>query len=94
MYHFRLLATLVEFGPASRRLSAGTPASTAVTWLPPSTSWPPTATSTAPRPADGRRNIITLTASGRRQHKRLAALVEQAQDEIFALPRLPPSGPA
>ena len=36
-----------------RRLSDGTPASTAVMWLPPSTSWPPTATSTAPRP--GRR---------------------------------------
>jgi DNA-binding MarR family transcriptional regulator len=37
-----------------------------------------------PDPDDGRRNIITITAAGRRRHKRLTTLVTRAQEEIFA----------
>ncbi|MGC4029829.1 MAG: MarR family winged helix-turn-helix transcriptional regulator [Steroidobacteraceae bacterium] len=35
-------------------------------------------------PHDGRRNTVTLTASGRAEHRRLAPLVEQVQHELAA----------
>jgi len=84
-YHFRLLATLVEFGPASQAAlgrHTGIDRSDVVAAL--NELVADGYVDRTPDPADGRRNIITLTASGRRQHKRLAALVERAQDEIFA----------
>jgi MarR family transcriptional regulator, lower aerobic nicotinate degradation pathway regulator len=85
MYHFRLLATLVEFGPASQATlgrHTGIDRSDVVAAL--NELVADGYVERAPDPADGRRNTITLTASGRRQHKRLTALVAQAQDEIFA----------
>jgi DNA-binding MarR family transcriptional regulator len=84
-YHFRLLATLVEFGPASQATlgrHSGIDRSDVVAAL--NELAADGYVERTPDPADGRRNIITLTASGRRHHKRLAALVAQAQDEIFA----------
>lgn len=38
----------------------------------------------SPDPEDGRRNIITITAAGHRQHSRLDDLVQEAQSAIFA----------
>lgn len=84
-YHFRLLATLVEFGPASQATLSrhtGIDRSDVVAALNELTA--EGYVDRTPDPADGRRNVISLTAAGRRQHKRLAALVAQAQDEIFA----------
>ncbi|TDD17887.1 MarR family transcriptional regulator [Kribbella turkmenica] len=84
-YHFRLLATLVEFGPASQAAlgrHTGIDRSDVVAAL--NELAADGYVERSPDPADGRRNIITLTASGRRHHKRLAALVSRAQDEIFA----------
>lgn len=84
-YHFRLLATLVEFGPASQATlgrHSGIDRSDVVAAL--NELAADGYVERTPDPADGRRNIITLTASGRRHHKRLVALVAQAQDEIFA----------
>lgn len=84
-YHFRLLATLVEFGPASQATLSrhtGIDRSDVVAALNELTAGG--YVDRTPDPADARRNVITLTAAGRRQHKRLATLVAQAQDEIFA----------
>ncbi|WP_433164830.1 MarR family winged helix-turn-helix transcriptional regulator [Kribbella sp. CA-247076] len=84
-YHFRLLATLVEFGPDSQAAlgrHTGIDRSDVVAAL--NELAADGYVERTPDPADGRRNIITLTASGRRHHKRLAGLVERAQDEIFA----------
>ena len=38
----------------------------------------------APNPADGRRNVITLTEEGRRHLKRLDALIAEAEAELLA----------
>ncbi|MEV0287074.1 MULTISPECIES: MarR family winged helix-turn-helix transcriptional regulator [unclassified Kribbella] len=84
-YHFRLLATLVEFGPASQATLSrhtGIDRSDVVAALNELTAGG--YVDRTPDPADARRNVITLTAAGRRQHKRLTTLVAQAQDEIFA----------
>jgi DNA-binding MarR family transcriptional regulator len=84
-YHFRLLATLVEFGPASqaalgRRSSIDRSDVVAALNELESDGY----VERSPDPADGRRNIITITTAGKRQHKRLANLVGKAQEEIFA----------
>jgi DNA-binding MarR family transcriptional regulator len=84
-YHYRLLTSLVEFGPASQATlgrRTGIDRSDVVAALNELVAGG--YVERAPDPADGRRNVITLTASGRRHHKRLAALVAKAQDEIFA----------
>ncbi|MFI6827226.1 MULTISPECIES: MarR family winged helix-turn-helix transcriptional regulator [unclassified Kribbella] len=84
-YHFRLLATLVEFGPASQATLGRHTAidrSDVVAAL--NELVDEGYVERTPDPADGRRNIITITASGRRRHKRLTTLVAKAQDEIFA----------
>jgi DNA-binding MarR family transcriptional regulator len=84
-YHFRLLATLVEFGPASqaelgrRSFIDRSDVVAALNELEAAGY-----VGRSPDPADGRRNIIKITAAGRRHYKRLAALVTGVQDEIFA----------
>ncbi len=84
-YHFRLLATLVEFGPASQASlgrRTGIDRSDVVAAI--------NELSTAgyversPDPTDARRNIITLTPAGRTQYERLLSLVTKAQDTLFA----------
>jgi DNA-binding MarR family transcriptional regulator len=83
-YHFRLLATLVEFGPASqaalgrRSCIDRSDVVAALNELAADGYVERTAD-----PDDGRRNIITITTSGRRQYRRLTTLVTKAQDEIF-----------
>jgi MarR family transcriptional regulator, lower aerobic nicotinate degradation pathway regulator len=83
-YHFRLLAALEEFGPASqaslgRRTGMDrSDVAAAVSEL--------TGQKLAGRatdPADRRRNIITITAKGRAHLRRLNALLAGAQDELL-----------
>jgi MarR family transcriptional regulator, lower aerobic nicotinate degradation pathway regulator len=83
-YHFRLLAALEEFGPASqaslgRRTDMDrSDVAAAVTEL--------TSQKLAERvtdQADRRRNIITITASGRASLRRLDALLGKVQDELL-----------
>ncbi|MFC0624181.1 MarR family winged helix-turn-helix transcriptional regulator [Kribbella deserti] len=84
-YHYRLLLSLAEFGPASQATlgrRTGIDRSDVVAAL--------NELSTAGYvdreidPDDRRRNIITLTAAGRRQLERLDRFVEAAQEELFA----------
>ena len=84
-YHFRLLATLVEFGPASqaalgRRSSIDRSDVVAALNELEADGY----VRRSPDPEDGRRNVITITTAGKRQYKRLTNLVGKAQEEIFA----------
>ena len=84
-YHFRLLATLVEFGPASQAALGRRSCidrSDVVAAL--NELEADGYVDRSPDPDDGRRNIITITTSGRRQYRRLTTLVARAQEEIFA----------
>jgi DNA-binding MarR family transcriptional regulator len=84
-YHFRLLATLVEFGPASQAALGRRSCidrSDVVAAL--NELAADGYVERTPDPDDGRRNIITITAAGRRHYKRLTTLVTKAQDEIYA----------
>jgi MarR family transcriptional regulator, lower aerobic nicotinate degradation pathway regulator len=84
-YHFRLLAALEEFGPASQA-SLGRHAeldrsdvTAVVSEL--------TAQDLIRREidqTDGRRNVITITAAGRAQLRRLDAPLAEVQDELLA----------
>ncbi|MEU8226346.1 MarR family transcriptional regulator [Kribbella sp. NPDC048915] len=84
-YHFRLLATLVEFGPASqatlgRRSSIDR--SDVVAAL--NELEEDGFVERSPDPEDGRRNVITITTAGKRHYRRLTKLIGSAQEEIFA----------
>ncbi|NEA35675.1 MarR family transcriptional regulator [Streptomyces sp. SID13031] len=84
-YHYRLLATLAEYGPASQATlgrRTGIDRSDVVAALNELADHGYVVRS--PDPADGRRNIITLTAAGEQQCERLRTLVLAAQDELFA----------
>ena len=83
-YHFRLLATLVEFGPASQAAIGRRSCidrSDVVAAL--NELEADGYVERTPDPDDGRRNIITITTSGRRHYRRLTTVVNKAQDEIF-----------
>jgi DNA-binding MarR family transcriptional regulator len=84
-YHFRLLATLAEFGPASqatlgRRSSIDRSDVVAALNELEADGY----VERSADPADGRRNVITITTAGKRQYRRLTTLVGKAQEEIFA----------
>jgi DNA-binding MarR family transcriptional regulator len=84
-YHFRLLATLVEFGPASQAALGRRSCidrSDVVAAL--NELEADGYVERTPDPDDGRRNIITITTTGRRHYRRLTTVVGKAQDEIFA----------
>ena len=84
-YHFRLLATLVEFGPASQAALGRRSCidrSDVVAAL--NELEADGYVERAPDPDDGRRNVITITTPGRRHYRRLTTVVAKAQDEIFA----------
>ena len=84
-YHYRLLATLAEFGPASQAsLGRHTSIDRSDVVAALNELAERSFIKRAPDPEDGRRNIITITPAGLRQLKRLDKLVKQAQDEIFA----------
>jgi DNA-binding MarR family transcriptional regulator len=84
-YHYALLAALAEAGPASqadisRRTTidrsdmVATVGELAERGL----------VERAPDPRDRRRNVVSLTAAGRRHLRRLDTLVARAQDELLA----------
>jgi MarR family transcriptional regulator, lower aerobic nicotinate degradation pathway regulator len=84
-YHFRLLATLVEFGPASqatlgRRSSIDRSDVVAALNELEADGY----VERSADPSDGRRNVITITTAGKRQYRKLTTLVGKAQEEIFA----------
>jgi DNA-binding MarR family transcriptional regulator len=84
-YHYRLLATLVEFGPDSQAMlgrRSFIDRSDVVAAL--NELETEGYVERSPDPADGRRNIITITTAGKRQYRRLTNLVGKAQEEIFA----------
>ena len=84
-YHFRLLATLVEFGPASqaelgRRSSIDRSDVVAALNELEADGY----VERSPDPEDGRRDRDDVAAAGKRQYRRLTNLVGKAQEEIFA----------
>ncbi|WBB73459.1 MarR family transcriptional regulator [Micromonospora sp. WMMD1128] len=84
-YHFRLLATLDEFGPASQATlgrRSGIHVSDVVAAL--NELADRDFVNRAPDPADRRRNVVTITTAGRRQLRRLEKQLAAVQDELLA----------
>ncbi|GAA3453404.1 MarR family winged helix-turn-helix transcriptional regulator [Dactylosporangium matsuzakiense] len=84
-YHFRILKTLEEIGPASQAdlgRRSGIHLSDMVAAV--NELAAQGLVERAPDPADRRRNIITLTTPGRRQLRRLEQRLAETQDELLA----------
>ena len=84
-YHYRLLAALEEFGPASQaRLGGrtGVDRSDVVAAL--NDLAARGMVDRTPDPADRRRNIVTITPAGRAHLRRLDRLLAAVQDELLA----------
>jgi DNA-binding MarR family transcriptional regulator len=84
-YHFRLLATLEEYGPASQAAlgrRSGIHVSDMVATI--NELAEDGLVERAPDPADRRRNIVSLTTAGRARLRRLEERLALAQDEILA----------
>jgi DNA-binding MarR family transcriptional regulator len=84
-YHYRLLATLEEFGPASQAAlgrRSGIHVSDMVATI--NELADRKLVERAPDPSDRRRNIISLTAAGKRQLRQLEKRLAESQDELLA----------
>lgn len=84
-YHYRLLATLEQFGPASQATlgrRSGIHLSDMVATVNELTDRE--LVERAPDPADRRRNVISLTATGKRHLRRLEKRLAETQDELLA----------
>ncbi|WP_086829102.1 MarR family winged helix-turn-helix transcriptional regulator [Allokutzneria sp. NRRL B-24872] len=84
-HHYRVLATLEEFGPASQATvgrHAGVHLSDVVAALNELAELD--LVERAPDPQDRRRNVITITPAGRRQLKKLDKRLAEAQEELLA----------
>ncbi|ANN17722.1 MarR family transcriptional regulator [Amycolatopsis orientalis] len=84
-YHYRVLATLEEFGPASQAAlgrRSGIHVSEMVATI--NELAERELVERAPDPADRRRNVISLTAAGKRQLRRLEKQLAERQDELLA----------
>ncbi|MFC3451564.1 MarR family winged helix-turn-helix transcriptional regulator [Amycolatopsis speibonae] len=84
-YHFRVLATLDESGPASQATlgrRSGIHVSEMVATI--NELAERELVERAPDPADRRRNVISLTAAGERQLRRLEKQLAERQDELLA----------
>jgi len=84
-YHYRLLATLEDSGPASQAAlgrRSGIHLSNMVATI--NELADRGLVERAPDPSDRRRNIISLTAAGRRQLRRLEKQLAECQDELLA----------
>jgi DNA-binding MarR family transcriptional regulator len=84
-YHYRLLAALAQLGPASQAelgRGSGIHLSDMVTAVNELTDRG--LVSRDPDPADRRRNVISLTAAGKRQLRRLEKRLDETQDELLA----------
>jgi DNA-binding MarR family transcriptional regulator len=84
-YHYRLLAALDEFGPASQAAlgrRSGIHLSDMVAAI--NELADRELVARTPDPADRRRNIVTITPAGRRQLRRLDKQLAKIQDELLA----------
>ena len=84
-YHYRLLTVLAESGPASQAAlgrRSGIHVSDMVATV--NELAERGLVERAPDPADRRRNIISLTAEGGRQLRRLEERLAESQDELLA----------
>jgi DNA-binding MarR family transcriptional regulator len=84
-YHYRLLATLEELGPASQAAlgrRSGIHLSDMVATI--NELAERGLVERAPDPSDRRRNIISLTVAGKRQLRRLEKRLAECQDELLA----------
>ncbi|GAB2809522.1 hypothetical protein GCM10027176_12900 [Actinoallomurus bryophytorum] len=84
-YHYRLLATLEELGPASQAAlgrRSGIHLSDMVATI--NELADRALVERAPDPSDRRRNIVSLTAAGKRQLRRLEKRLAETQDELLA----------
>lgn len=84
-HHYRLLATLEELGPASQA-ALGRRSGIHLSDMVAATNELEERhlVERAPDPADRRRNVISLTAAGRRQLRRLEKRLARTQDELLA----------
>jgi MarR family transcriptional regulator, lower aerobic nicotinate degradation pathway regulator len=83
-YHYRLLASLIEDGPASQAAlgrRTGIHLSDMVAAL--NELEEDGFVARAPDPADRRRNVITVTASGRKRSDQLASSAQGIQDALL-----------
>jgi MarR family transcriptional regulator, lower aerobic nicotinate degradation pathway regulator len=84
-YHYRLLATLEEFGPASQAAlgrRSGIHLSDMVATI--NDLADHKLVERAPDALDRRRNVISLTTAGKRQLRRLEKQLTETQDELLA----------
>ncbi|WP_067906800.1 MarR family winged helix-turn-helix transcriptional regulator [Actinomadura rubrobrunea] len=84
-YHYRLLAALEEFGPASQAdlgRRTGIDRSDVVAML--NELSDQGLVRRSPDPSDRRRNVITITPAGTRRLHRLDRVLAQIQDELLA----------
>ncbi len=84
-YHYRLLAALQEFGPASQaRLGRRTGMDRSDIVAAVNELVGRGLADRSPDPADGRRNIITITPAGTAHLRRLEELLGDVQNELLA----------
>ena len=84
-YHYRLLAALREFGPASQaKLGRRTGMDRSDVVAAVNELVGRGLADRSPDPADGRRNIITITPAGTAHLRRLEELLEDVQNELLA----------
>lgn len=84
-YHYRLLTTLAEDGPASQNTlgrRSGIHASDLVATI--NELAEDGYVRREPDPSDRRRNVVSLTAEGRRRLRRLDTAVQHIQDRVLA----------
>ena len=84
-YHYRLLAALQEFGPASQaKLGRRTAMDRSDVAAAINELVSRGLADRSPDPADRRRNVITITAAGTAHLRRLEKLLAEIQDELLA----------
>jgi len=84
-YHYRLLAALREFGPASQaKLGRRTGMDRSDVVAAVNELVGRGLADRSPDPADGRRNIITITPAGTAHLRRLEELLDDVQNELLA----------
>jgi DNA-binding MarR family transcriptional regulator len=84
-WHYAVLTGLQEFGPSSQAaLSRGTGIYTSDLVAVINELAERGLVERVPDPADRRRNLVTITAPGRRQLRRLDGLLSDVQDELLA----------
>ena len=84
-YHYRLLAALTEFGPASQaQLGRRTGMDRSDVVAAVNELVGRGLADRSPDPADGRRNIITITPAGTAHLRRLEELLDDVQNELLA----------